>query len=307
MMTIYLDVVLLENLCMNYIILFATNYILKMKAHHVRFMLSALLGAIYAIVSYMNILPIYSYWITKIIVSVIMVYIAYYPKNGKQLLKQTMLFYLISFVFGGCAFALLYIVKPQEIWFQNGVFIGTYPIKITILGAILGFTISSITFSLIKKRLTKKDMFCKISIFIEGKESNLKAMIDTGNILKEPITQIPVIIVEKRALSHILSPKILEHIDEILGGDADNIEPKYATRLRIIPFSSVGKENGILLGIKPDKVVVTTDETEETIRQVIIGIYTKELSKRREYSALLGLDIFERSKDEHEFSETIGR
>ena len=30
-MTIYLDVVLLENLCMNYIILFATGYIMKLK------------------------------------------------------------------------------------------------------------------------------------------------------------------------------------------------------------------------------------------------------------------------------------
>ncbi len=306
-MTIYLDVVLLENLCMNYIILFATNYILKRKAHHIRFILSALLGAVYAIVSYMNILPIYSYWITKIILSVVMVYIAYYPKNGKQLLKQTMLFYLISFVFGGCAFALLYIVKPQEIWFQNGVLMGTYPIKITILGAILGFTISSITFSLIKRKLTKKDMFCKISIYLEGKVSTLKAMIDTGNILKEPITRIPVIIVEKGVLQNILPAKILEHIDEILGGDAENIEQKYAKRLRVIPFSSVGKENGILLGIKPDKVIVVTDENEEIIEQVIIGIYTKELSKRKEYSALLGLDIFERSKDEHEFSKTFSR
>ena len=306
-MTIYIDIVIIENLIMNYIILLATGMVLKIEIKHMRLILASLVGAIYTVLVYMQIIPIYSNFLLKIILSFVIVYIAFRVQSIKQMWKNLLFFYLTSFVFGGTAFALLYIVKPQEIWFQNGVFIGTYPIKITILGAILGFAISSITFSLIKKRLTKKDMFCKISIFIEGKESNLKAMIDTGNILKEPITQIPVIIVEKRALSHILSPKILEHIDEILGGDADNIEPKYATRLRIIPFSSVGKENGILLGIKPDKVVVTTDETEETIRQVIIGIYTKELSKRREYSALLGLDIFERSKDEHEFSETIGR
>ncbi len=33
-MTVYLDVVLIENLCMNYIILFATAYIVKIKINH---------------------------------------------------------------------------------------------------------------------------------------------------------------------------------------------------------------------------------------------------------------------------------
>ena len=54
-MTIYLDIVLIENLCMNYIILFATGFIMKIKLHHIRLILSALLGGIYAILSYMEI------------------------------------------------------------------------------------------------------------------------------------------------------------------------------------------------------------------------------------------------------------
>ena len=45
-MTIYLDVVLIENLCMNYIILFATGYLLKKKMNHIRLILSALFGDI---------------------------------------------------------------------------------------------------------------------------------------------------------------------------------------------------------------------------------------------------------------------
>ncbi len=35
-MTVYLDVVLLENLCMNYIILFATGYLMKIKMKQLR-------------------------------------------------------------------------------------------------------------------------------------------------------------------------------------------------------------------------------------------------------------------------------
>ena len=76
-MTIYLDVVLLENLCMNYIILFATGYLLKKKMNHIRLILSALLGGIYSILSYMQILEIYSHFLFKVMLSIVMVYIAY--------------------------------------------------------------------------------------------------------------------------------------------------------------------------------------------------------------------------------------
>ena len=59
-MTIYVDVVLFENLIMNYIILFTTSQILKIEQKHIRIILASLLGAIYSIIAYMNILDIYS-------------------------------------------------------------------------------------------------------------------------------------------------------------------------------------------------------------------------------------------------------
>ena len=45
-MTIYVDVVLFENLIMNYIILFTTSQILKNEPKHIRIILASLLGAI---------------------------------------------------------------------------------------------------------------------------------------------------------------------------------------------------------------------------------------------------------------------
>ena len=59
-MTVYLDVVLLENLCMNYIILFATGYLMKIKMKQLRLIVSSILGGIYAVIAYLEILPIYS-------------------------------------------------------------------------------------------------------------------------------------------------------------------------------------------------------------------------------------------------------
>ena len=132
-MTIYIDVVFFENLIMNTIILIATGIILKQKIKWLRIILAGTLGAIYSIMTYISELQIYSNLALKIILSIIIIYIAYNPQTVKQLWKSILIFYLTSFVFGGAAFALIYIVKPQDILMKNGLFLGTYPLKTVVL------------------------------------------------------------------------------------------------------------------------------------------------------------------------------
>lgn len=299
-MTVYLDVVLLENLCMNYIILFATGYLMKIKMNNIRVIIASFLGGIYAIVSYMEILPIYSNFFMKILLSIGMVYLAFGAKNVKSILKQLIIFYLTSFAFGGCAFALLYFVKPENILMRNGVYVGTYPIKIALLGGLIGFIITYIAFKVIKNKLSKKDIIYDIAIEIDKKQVQVKAMLDTGNMLKDPITQTPVIVVEKEKLYGILPSGLLDHLENMIGGEGENIlssseEEKYLHKLRMIPFHSIGKQNGLMLGIKADKVEILQEENIIN-DNVIIGIFNQSLSKNHHYSALIGLDILERSE-----------
>ena len=310
-MTIYLDVVLIENLCMNYIILFATGYLLKIKMNHIRLILSAILGGIYSILAYMEILEIYSNFALKIILSIVMVYLAYHAKNIKQLAKQIVFFYLTSFIFGGCAFALLYFIKPQEILIRNGTYIGTYPLKVAILGGIVGFTITVIAFHFVKKKISKKDIYCNITIYFEEKNVTAIALLDTGNMLKDPITSIPVIVVEKEILKNILPEIILNNLNKIIGGDVpkevyEDENLQYITKFRVIPFSSIGKANGMLLGFKANKVEIKDEENIETINNVIVGIYENKLSKKNQYSALIGLDLLEGSENS-EFITNVSR
>ena len=132
-MTIYIDVVLIENLIMNYIILYATGIILKIKVKHLRLILASLIGAIYSIISYVVEVKVYSNFILKFILSIVIVYVASNPQKAKNMWKDLLIFYLTSFVFGGAAFALIYIVKPQDILMKNGLFLGTYPLKTVVL------------------------------------------------------------------------------------------------------------------------------------------------------------------------------
>lgn len=293
-MTIYIDVVLLENLMMNFIILLATGLILREKIKKIRLLLSSLLGAIYSVVSYMSILEIYSSMILKIILSIVIIYIAFNPQNMKKMWKDLLIFYLTSFVFGGAAFAFIYIIKPQEILMKNGLFLGTYPLKTIILGTIIAFIVIMTAFTVIKSKITKKDMFCRVSIMLNGKIIETMAMIDTGNLLKEPITNTPVMVVEHTLLYDCIPKEILNHLDELLGGDfhhiPQNIKEEYIAKLKFIPFCSLGKQNGMLLGIRADSVTIKEEGEEKKQKNMIIGMYNKSLTKRGEYRALIGIE-----------------
>ncbi len=294
-MTIYIDIVLIENVIMNFIILLATGLILKEKMKTTRLFLASLLGAIYSVISYWSILEIYSSIILKIILSIVIIYIAFNPQNIKKLWKDILIFYLTSFVFGGAAFALIYIVRPQDILMKNGLFLGTYPLKTIILGAVIAFVIIMTAFTVVKSKITKKDMFCKVEMQLNEKIIKTTAMIDTGNLLKEPITNTPVIVVEHTLLYDCMPKEILNHLDELLGGEFKNIpqeiKENYMTRLRFIPFSSLGKQNGMLLGIKAEYVKIKAENKEEKRNDVILGMYNKSLTKRGEYRALMGIEL----------------
>ena len=215
-MTIYIDIILMENLIMNFIILYATGLVLKRKIKNIRLILASLLGAVYSLLAYISTFEIYTNMILKIILSILIVYIAFNAQNTKQIGKDLLLFYLISFVFGGAAFALIYIIKPQDILMKNGLFLGTYPLKTVILGAIIAFVIVITAFKIVKSKFSAKDMYCKIKIKLNEKQIETNAMIDTGNLLKEPITNTPVIFVEHTLLYECIPKEILNNLENII-------------------------------------------------------------------------------------------
>lgn len=284
-MTLYVDIIFLENLIMNSIIILATGIILKNTQRIWRNLVSSGIGAIYAILIYTSNFKIYSNIILKVILSVVIVYIAFKPANIRSFLKHIIIFYLTSFTFGGVAFALLYFVRPQDILFQNGVLIGTYPIKMILAGGILGFIIITFSFKNIKGKLTRKDMMCTVIIG----NTRITAIVDTGNLLKDPITKMPVLIMEREMLKGIFPEIILENATDIVNGKEIELG-EYSSKLRVIPYKSIGKENGLLLGIKAKNIRIVYQDIEKA-HDVIIGIYTGTLSKNNKYSAIVGLEL----------------
>lgn len=303
-MTVYLDVILVENILINYIILLSTAIISKAKINSAKILLSSLAGGIYAILNYLVNLNAISNIIIKIIMSVIMIIVAFESNKVKNIIRQVIFFYLVSFTFGGVAFMLLFFINPERVIMRNNVLVGTYPLKVAILGGIVGFTIISVVAKIIKDRMSKKSMLCDLEIFYKGKYTRVKTMIDTGNLLKEPISQTDVIVVEKESLINIIDIDILNNIKNIIQGkwlEEDNNEI-HSYKFKIIPFSSLGNNNGLLIGFKPDYVKIY-DETENVKNNVVIGIYDGKLSKSNLYTSLIGLDILKEGDRKNEFAK----
>lgn len=291
-MSIYLDIVFIENVIMNYIILLATVIITKEKLNQIRIIISSIIGGIYAVSYYVTKFSTYITIPAKVILSIVMIYIAINPKSIKKMIKELIVFYLTSFAFGGCAIAILYTIKPQNIINKKGSLIGIYPIKVALIGGIIGFITIIIAFKLVKNKMSIKDLFCTVKIIDNGTEKKVKAFLDTGNFLKDPITNLPVIIVEKEKLIDILPREILENTNKIISGEFE-IKDKYISKLRVLPFSSLGKQNGMLLGFKVEKVIVILNEEEVIRNDVIIGIYDKKLSINEKYECIIGMNYLE--------------
>ena len=284
-MTVYIDIIFLENFIINYIILYSTGLVQKITIRKTKIIISAAIGAGYVIVSFIENNNIFTKLYMKIVLSIIMIYIAYNPQNVKKMLKSIILFYLISFATGGCALALLFIVSPNTITISNGVIVGKNSIKVTILAGVMGFILIKYSFKMNKEKLKNNDLICNLTIKICGKLIKTKAFIDSGNNLIDPLNGKSVIIAEEE-LIHNNGIKYLE------GGDNK-------TNIRIIPYNTIGKSNGILMGIESEYVEIEYQGEKKLVNNVIIGIYNKKISAK--YSALVGINLIN-GGNENEYS-----
>lgn len=65
-------------------------------------------------------------------------------------------------------------------------------------------------------------------------------------------------------------------------------------------------KTGLLLGFIADEVIVTIEENEKKLTQIIVGIYDKYISKSGAYTGLIGLDIIERCEGNEYFADVKG-
>ncbi|WP_459195388.1 sigma-E processing peptidase SpoIIGA [Wukongibacter baidiensis] len=296
MIEIYAEYLFLENFIMNFIILHITSYFCKYQGKTFKLGLGAAVGALYAFIIFFPSLHFLLSFSMKLVASMLIIVISFTPEKFRDFFKYLSVFYLVSFVFGGTAFALFYFTNFNTI-LSNGIFYSNnFSFRALFYSVAVAYVLIVISIGFLKNKINKENLYKQIIIEFDSKKKEINALIDTGNTLADPISQFPVIVVEYNAIEELLpdgikdifrddNSKKLENVSTILQSS------NWMNRFRIIPFTSLGKENGILIGFKPDKVMLEIKGDEMNITKTIIGISTNRLSKNGDYRALLNPDI----------------
>ncbi len=294
---IYLDTLIMENIAINYLILSVTARFTKQNTTKLRLFLGACIGAAFVVL--MVIMPevkIYYSAFAKFVLSLIIAAVAFSTEKIKEYIKVLVTFYITTFIFAGAAFALLYVNQTGGL-VRNGVLYIYWESKWTALMLSLLVTgiVIKIFWEVIQIKFIREKILTGLKIYFGDRKIFVSALIDTGNSLYDPITNMPVVIVEFEAIKELLPGDIkiiFEKFENDLSSITDIIsKSEWITRFRLIPFNSLGKENGMLLGFKPDNLEIGEDDNIKSVKDVIVAIYNKTLSNNQSYRALLNSEL----------------
>jgi sigma-E processing peptidase SpoIIGA len=126
------------------------------------------------------------------------------------------------------------------------------------------------------KEYSPKNYNGSLKIYMNGHCTAVRAILDTGNRLYEPLTGKPVCLVEYGCLKSVLN--------------SENV----FRRVRLIPYHSIGKKHGVLLGITADKLIFQNHRGKFGKRGCIIGIYPGNLSRSGEFHAIIHPDLLKK-------------
>lgn len=254
--TIYVDILLGVNLIIDYFILKLEAKLFSLDVKIKRIILSALIGSIFSLFIFFDHLGIILSFFIKVLMSMLMIIIAFERHSLKFFLKLTVVFYLINFLFGGIIFFIWYFYSPKGIYIKNGmIYFNISPIFLIVSTGMI-YLILKIYYNLWGGR-TKYLGLCKIKIKNDSKEVILRGKIDTGNDLREPFSNFPVIVSEFNCVEPVLSEELKNYIIDFHKNSEDSnfsFKENYK-KLRLIPFNTISN-SGVLVGFIPDEITI---------------------------------------------------
>ncbi len=266
-MKIYADVLILENSIVNFFLLTLTMKAIKHKCKIKTLICSSIIGGIYTLVLIIPQLNILSYLPCELIVAYIMIRMVYGKTSILNNMKVLFIFLMITFTLSGLCFLLS--IKQNIYLLGNTFKLEKYSIKYIMLGIMIIYITYSRVIEYMRDKLFVNNYIFDIEFEIENKQYSFKSFLDTGNELREPITNLPCILIEKKLISDI------------------NFNSRNTYH---ILYSSIGY-GGELKGIKVDNIIIKNKKGLYEKIDAIICPCKERLSKEREFNALLSRGI----------------
>ncbi|CDB01680.1 sporulation factor SpoIIGA [Lachnospiraceae bacterium CAG:215] len=120
---------------------------------------------------------------------------------------------------------------------------------------------------------------CEVLLIQNEKKCRVRALLDTGNLLTDPVTKEPVCVADAQMITAFLG----ENID------------KDSLKLHYLPFRSVGG-NGVMPVIRIRQMQITEKQTIQ-VENPLLAISRGKLSEEEDYQMILNPDIVGGKKD----------
>ncbi|MDR1773590.1 MAG: sigma-E processing peptidase SpoIIGA [Clostridioides sp.] len=278
----YFEYYFLVNAVLNYVMIDTTSSLTRKYNKLNRKILGSLVGTIYSILYLFSKFSFLFYIPIKIICMSFIVYISFIHKSVKDYIQTSLVFYAVNIFLAGNAYFIIY-------------FTGMSYIKVSfiVVCAYISIFLVKLIFSDVKKLNYIKEITKDIKIVINSEEINCKAIMDSGNLLVDPISKGEVIMVDLEKVESILNIKeniikkvdILERPEEIM----DKLDSKLLKRIRLIPYRhAIDCNSKLILGLRSDYIEIDGDK----IAGAIIGVADL---KNDDYNAIINPNMLAKS------------
>lgn len=288
-MVYYVEYIFAENFLIDFILLFITGKLLKKTIIYRRLIISSVLGAVYVILTAYIGREFMTYFIVKFSVSVLMVMIAYDSRGIAANLRTIIAFYITSLLMVGIITALYYLDYDK------------LTVNAIVCSIFMGYAALHFFFKEIKAKFEKHNYMRKVEITVNNKSKILRAYIDTGNELTEPMSGKPVIVANMECIKNLLSKELYEEILICCKNEKNSYENllnmKSDVNLRIVKYNTISSIGENMICLVPDNIEITDDKNNIVKTDAVIGIYPGRISKKDDYDALLFKKLLELERE----------
>lgn len=254
MTVVYIDKVFALNLAIDYLLLLTAARLAGMPLQRLRLLLAASLGALYSVLVFLPQFVLLAHPAARVIAGILMGLLAYWQLRHRWRILG--LFLLLSAALGGIVLAAGLAVGSGTVVFEKLYYARTsWPL---LLGTASGMYLLLHAIFGQGARHGGGEMM-KIRIGIYGRETDVLALHDTGNTLRDPVAGQPVLVIEQAALRGIWEKRTAEIIDQPVAAE-EKIARLHADGLgagfTLLPFRAVGTATGLLLAVRSDYIKV---------------------------------------------------
>lgn len=289
--TVYGDLLFFTDFLMDLALFYGVSRFGNFKTPWIFPVVAAALGGIYSLLSLFPSFELLRCKEVKLFVSFLLVKVAFPYVKGKGFWVAFIYFYLIGFAMAGAVVCLSWFFRGWG-WDDMGFSYTAMGLSAALLVVLL---LSRWGSGYIRRTLRINECTETVTISFRGKNVEVRALFDTGNELIDPVTRIPVIIAEYEAVKSLLPRCFREAFETGLSADGvfSALQPHaIASRLRLIPFHSIGESNGLLLGVCPDCISFPLRKRNE-VKNVVICLYRGTLHTKEHCRCIVNPAIFD--------------